>query len=349
MNSDIIDQFKKLVNQIKAEYLNSQIENETQEIKMHQFRLQSVKKILNIIQKLNFEITDSSDLINIPGIGKGTIQRIDEILKTGKLSELNTKYIKSKQKKIDNIQELEKIIGIGSSVANKLVTTHNIKSIQELKKAIKSNKIKVNNTILMGLKYYGVVQEKIPRKEISIIEKYLVGEAHKINSKLEIMICGSYRRGNKTSGDIDVLLYHPDVKTAQQLLNPTKTQSYLEKLIDQLSVDGFLIDDLTYKNKKYMGFCKYKSYSVMRIDIRYVPYVSLPTAMLYFTGPYELNTAMRSTAKKRNMILNEYGLYKIDSNQNKIPIKIKSEEDVFKRLGMDYLIPTEREKFSITN
>jgi len=94
-----------------------------------------------------------------------------------------------------------------------------------------------------------------------------------------------------------------------------------------------------------MGFCKYKNSSVRRIDIRFVPYNSIHTAMLYFTGPMELNTRMRNNAKKRNMILNEYGLFK-ETPDGKKQVKINSENDVFKYLGMKYLTPTEREKYS---
>lgn len=350
MNANIIDQFNKLVKQIEAEYLNAQVENNLKEMQMHKHRLQSTKKILGILKKLDFEITDSSDITNIPGIGKGTIKRVAEILETGSLSELITKYDKEKQEKIDSIQELEKVIGIGSANAKKLVTQYNIRSIDELKKAIKEKKISVNKVILLGLKYYGVVEGNIPRKEIALIEKFLLKEAHSIDPKLEIIVCGSYRRGKKTSGDVDVLMYHPNAKTSKQIMQPQKygLESYLELFVDLLTNNGFLLDNMTDKNFniKYMGFCKYKNNPVRRIDIRYVPYNSLPAAMLYFTGPYELNTMMRSAAKKRGMTLNEYGLYKVDENDVRTPMKIKSEADVFHALGMDYLTPEERESYS---
>lgn len=352
MNALIIDQFNKLVKQIEAEYLNAHVENDVNEIKMHKFRLQSIKKILGILKKLDFEITEANDLQDIPGIGKGTINRVKEILETGHLSEIKNKYNKKKQAKINSIQELEQVIGIGSSNAKKLVTQYNIRSIKELEKAIKSGKLKVNKIISLGLKYYGIVEGNIPRKEIMEIEKYLINESHNIDPKLEIMICGSYRRGKKTSGDIDVLMYHPNVKTSEQILHPEKykLKSYLEIFVNKLTNKGFLLDNMTDKNYniKYMGFAKYKKYPIRRIDIRYIPYNSLPTAMLYFTGPYELNTIMRSAAKKRGMILNEYGLYLVDgeSESNRTAVKIKSEADVFKTLGMDYLTPEERENFS---
>jgi len=356
MNRLIIEQFSNLVKQIQAEYLNAQVENDVNEMKMHKFRLVSVKKILSILQKLDFEINDVDDVSGIAGIGKGTIGRIKEILETGKLSELKSKYDKKKQSKIDSILDLEQIIGVGSSIGKKLVTKYGIKSVADLKKAVKSGKLKVNDKILLGLKYYGVIERNIPRNEIQSIEKYLVKEAHKIDPGLEIMICGSYRRGKKTSGDIDVLMYHTDVKTSKQIIHPKKygLDSYLEIYVNQLTDKGFLLDNMTDKNYniKYMGFSRYKNNPIRRIDIRYIPYQSLPTAMLYFTGPYELNTIMRSAAKKRGMILNEYGLYNIDMIGARTSNKIKSEADVFKALGMKYLTPEERETFSsgkITN
>lgn len=121
---------------------------------------------MSFLRKLDFEIKSSDDLKGIPGIGAGTMKRVQEILDTGRLSELKSKYDKKKQATIDSIQELAKIIGIGNSTAKKLVTKHNIKSIEELKKAIKNKEIEVNDAIKLGLKYYGILEGDIPRKEI---------------------------------------------------------------------------------------------------------------------------------------------------------------------------------------
>ena len=102
----------------------------------------------------------------------------------------------------------------------------------------------------------------------------------------------------------------------------------------------FITDSLTCDNveTKYMGFCKYKEY-VMRIDIRYVPYDSYYTAILYFTGSKEFNKKMRKVAIKNGYMLNEYGLY--DEKNNK-QFKINSEKDVFDALNMHYLSPNDR-------
>lgn len=345
-NKKIVKIFGQLIKQIEAELLNAQMEKNTKEIQSHTYRLRSIKKALTVLKKLDFEITDSDQVKNMNDIGTGTLNRITEILNTGTLAELKNKYDADKQSKIEGIQTLEGVIGIGSAMAKKLVTEYGITNVAELKKAVRDNQIKVSNTVRLGLKYYGKVQGAIPRSEIKQIERYLRKQAKLIDSQLKTIICGSYRRGKSTSGDIDLLIYHPDVQTTEDI--DAIKHSHLELLVELLTDEGFLLDNMTDKNYKikYMGFCRLDSNPVRRIDIKYIPFISLPTAMLYFTGPFELNTIMRSRAKKRSMHLNEYGLYRVDDNGEKKLIPVNSEEDVFEILGMEYLSPEEREEYS---
>ena len=78
------------------------------------------------------------------------IQQIqEELSENGYLSELSTKYNKVKQNKINGIKELEKVIGIGNRIARKLVVDYHIMNVDQLKKAIKKGKVKVNDKILI--------------------------------------------------------------------------------------------------------------------------------------------------------------------------------------------------------
>jgi len=348
MNYLIVDQLNKLIKQIKAEYLNAQLNNDIKETEVQTYRLKQTKRALSTILLLDLEIVSENDLKGIPGIGKGTLRRIKEILETGKLSELEYKYDSKRQTTISNIQELLKVIGIGDWLARKLVIDHNITTVDELKEAVTKGKIRVSRQVKLGLKYYDTLQKNIPRNEITQTEKYLTKKAAEIDPNLHILICGSYRRGLIVSGDIDVMIYHPDVKFVRQIyLIDYGPKSYLELFVDLLEKENFLLDHLSVSKMKYMGFCKYKSYPVRRIDIRFMPYNSIPSAMLYFTGPYELNQEMRERAKKRNMLLNEYGLFILDSQGNRFSVPINSEKDIFEELGMTYLTPIERESYSL--
>lgn len=376
MNSLIIDLFHKLIKQIKAEYLNAQMENDIKEIERNYYKLQQTKRILSIILSLNFEITSENDLKNMSGIGKGTLNRIKEILATNNLSELDERYIRKgydevKKSRLNNIQELLKIIGVGDRLARKLVLELGITTVDGLKEAIVKNKIRVSRQVKLGLQYYNILERNIPRSEIEEIEKYLFTKSKEIDPKLNILLCGSYRRGIPVSGDIDVMIYHPDVRYVREIYNPEQygLKSYLILFVELLTKEGFLLDYLSVNKMKYMGFCKAwdiflqseqishndlhnselinrDTYPVRRIDILFIPFGALPTAMLYFTGPYELNIEMRQMAKKKNMLLDEYGLYIINTKGQRIPMPISSEKDVFEELGMKYLTPNERQRYA---
>ncbi len=311
MNEIIIEEFKKFLKHVKLEYLFSVLKKDSKEIKINSIRLRVVKNIVNILKNYKEPITSGKQLENIEGIGKKTVLRIDEILKNGYLT-MDTLNL---SKEVKALGELEMVHGIGFKKAFELVKKYKIYSVEELKKS----NIELSEQIKLGLKYYNIYEKVIPRTEIDKIYEYL----KKINKN--IVIAGSYRRGNPTSGDIDVLVFD-DNKILKELVN-----------------DKFLIDHLTSLDTKtkYMGYCKFNN-KIYRIDIRFFDNVSYPSALLYFTGPKELNTLMRRKAKALGLLLNEYGLYK-----NKKRLNMKTEKDIFDELGMKYLKENERSNFII--
>jgi DNA polymerase/3'-5' exonuclease PolX len=337
INQLIIDNFKKLIHLIELETYN--LTNKEQ-ITLNHFRINKLKNALNIITKLKIKIINSDQITNIKGIGKGTIKRVNEICKTGQLAELaNYDTILKKSEKTESIiSDLMKVIGIGRILAIKLMQKYKIKSAIELKKLSDSGKIQLNDKLKIGIKYLNNFQGLIPHSEIDLIYDHLQTLTHKYNPLMFITICGSYRRELSTSSDIDVLLSGLNIMTNEEInLNLNILSSYINYLHKEL----FLIDDITNKNiiTKYMGFCKLNSKSIIRrIDIRLIPFISYYPALLYFTGSYEFNHEIRALAKKLGYKLNEYGLY--DNNNNMI--FVLSEQDIFEKLGMKYLLPNQR-------
>ena len=201
---------------------------------------------------------------------------------------------------------------------------------------------------LIGIKYLHDIEKRIPRDEIKSMERVMKTVLKQMNKDIIIEVCGSYRRGNKDSGDIDILLSHPLILKDDDIKR--MRQNILLKLVILLQEIGFLYDHITVDgNTKYMGMCKLNhNKPYRRIDVRFISYESFPTALLYFTGSADLNTKMRIEAKSKGYKLNEYGLYKseFDKKTNEYIYREKfdtpDEESVFKILGMKYLIPTER-------
>lgn len=270
---------------------------------------------------------------DIKGVGDKIAIRIDEIINTGTLEELE-----SDDKKEGELSALEKILlitGVGPSRAKKWVNELGCKNLEDVKKAIEEEKIKSTHHIDIGIKYYDDFQQKIPRHEIDIMKNIFESNLQKINKKLVFEICGSYRRCLPQSGDIDILVSNPDY------MNNIENQNFLNTIVKSLTKEGFITDSLTIKGKtKFMGVCKlHGNLLSRRIDIRVVDYSSYYTAILYFTGNKDFNVYLRQKALDKKYSLNEYTLTDIENNTF---IDLKNEREIFDILDIPYVSPEDR-------
>lgn len=332
MNEQIINQFKFLIEQIK---LDIDFTSGKQQL-VNTYRLAAVKQVLQILEKFPNKITSAEQLKGIKKVGKKSLNRIKEILKTGKLAEIKISEDSSKYLKI--ITELEDVFGIGRKKAYELFMKYSITSVADLKQKAKDGLIKLPDNILKGLEYVGKLNTNVPRKEIEKINKIICDITFEISPKLFGLTCGSFRRENNFSGDIDFILFHTDLITKLDLANAKI--NYLEKLIHTLKKKGIIIESLTVDNvsTKYMGICKLLNEDFCRIDIRFIQYESFYSAILYFTGSRDFNKKMRQVAISHGYLLNEYGLFDSDKKM----FIVHSEKDIFEILGMEYIVPFDR-------
>jgi DNA polymerase/3'-5' exonuclease PolX len=334
MNELIISIFSNLIK--VNEYLTKTSNDSNFKIQ-NEFRIRSLKNALRTIKNLSTDIKDIKELDGISGIGKGIKDRINEIIKTKKLKELDElcKNIDCLNlNKINIKDELLNIVGVGEIFVNKLLNIYKITSVKEFIDLVQNKKIKVSSTIELGIKYYNKLKFNIPRQEITKTLDYLETEISKIDDSIIIQICGSYRRQKLTSNDIDLLVTIPTILEEDKNLE----KDIIQKIVKKLHDNNFLLDDITPQaTDKYMGFIKYAKFPVRRIDIRFIPFLSWYPAILYFTGSKELNLMMRNKAKKLGYKLNEYGIFKGSKN-----ILVESEEEIFNLLEIKYLEPQER-------
>lgn len=332
MNKILIDQFSLLIEQIK---LDIDFSPKKEQMK-HMYRLLAVQKVLKIIENFPEEITSSKQVYGIKNLGKKSIARVEEILRTGKLSEIKISEDSMKHLKI--IEELEDVFGIGRKKAYELFKIHNIVSIQDLQKKYFDGKIELPENIVKGLKYVNKIKEKIPRVFLEELSKILENTTFKISYNLFGVTCGSYRREKPTSNDIDFIITHTEL--ISKTVSEKSTNNYLYQFVTSLKEQNVIIESLTDDNvlTKYMGICKLSNGDLCRIDIRFMPYESFYSAILYFTGSKDLNKKMRQVALDLGYVLNEYGLY----DENKKMFRVSSEKEIFEFLGMEYLKPYQR-------
>src|SRR5205807_9653704 len=83
----------------------------------------------------------------------------------------------------------------------------------------------------------------------------------------------------------------------------------------------------------------------IQADLRVVSDTEFPYALMYFTGNKEHNIVMRQRAIERGLRLNEYGLFRSreETRDPKLLVACRTEEEIFRKLGLPYIPPELRE------
>lgn len=131
-------------------------------------------------------------------------------------------------------------------------------------------------------------------------------------------IAGSYRRGAKELGDIDIIT-----------LKLGELRQQLAKYQLKIYADG---------PTKLSGVVVFKKHKI-KIDVFQTTKKECPFMLLYLTGSKQHNIIMRSVAKRKGYKLNHLGLFNLKTGRS---VPLKTEEDIFKFLGMKYISPPER-------
>lgn len=183
------------------------------------------------------------------------------------------------------------------------------------------------------------------------MQELLVKEIELIDTNYKITIAGSFRRGALSSGDIDILITHPNYTselTSQSKKKSNKISEHygelLKAIVNKLEEKGFITDTMAFGDTKFMGVCRLdEEKPYRRIDLRLIPNDQYYCGILYFTGSDMFNKNMRTIALEKGFTLNEYSLRKIGTTgiPGK-PISISSEKDIFDYLEMEYKKPEER-------
>jgi len=283
------------------------------------FKPRAYEKAAAVIGALDQEVSEIKNLKSIDSVGEGIAKVIKELLKDGK-----TKIYEDLKKKTPvNLSELTSVGGLGPKMIKKLYLHLKIKNLKDLEKAVKAGKVH-------DLEDFGLKTEHNILRSIEFVKKsgrrFLLGhvlpEARKIEKRIKevqgvkkAVLAGSIRRMKETVGDGDLLVC-ADKKINNVFVN-------MPEVIHVYS-SGSTKSSVRLRNN-------------MDFDLRVVPEKSFGAALQYFTGSKSHNIKLRKIAMKKGLKLNEYGLFK-----GKESIA-KTEQDIYKKLGFEYIEPELRE------
>ena len=298
------------------------------------FRIRSYERAAEALegwpQQVREIYQDERALLAIPGIGKGMAGNIRELLTEGKLDvheELLKKYHPS-------MLQLFKVSGLGPKTIALIWDAFQVCDVDGVAKLASEGKLRTLPR----------QSEKSEQKILKAIESYrqLTGRflidvadetARKMTEFLKDLLgvdkvtpAGSLRRGRETVGDLDLLVTGKCCESEPQR----------EKVIDKiLSFPGIL--EVLARGENKVSF---KLRSGMQVDVRLLPPDSFGAAMQYFTGSKNHNVQLRQRALKQGYTLNEYGLVRMEDNKR---VAGKTEEEIYKKLGLAYIPPELRE------
>ncbi|MDO8664931.1 MAG: DNA polymerase/3'-5' exonuclease PolX [Candidatus Liptonbacteria bacterium] len=303
------------------------------------FKPRAYEKVAGAINDFEGEISESykkgglDALEKIPGVGKGIAERIEEFIKTGHIKD----YEMLKKKTPVDLKSFRGVEGIGPKSIKKLYQKLGIKNLADLEKAAQAGKIarlegfgkKSEENILKGIgfvkKFSGRFVLGFAMPEIGLIEARL----KKLTGVDELAVAGSARRHKETIGDVDILAVS------------SKPKAVMDFFVDMPEVIR------VYARGETKSAIKMKS--GIDVDLRVVPRESYGAALSYFTGSKDHNVALRQIAIKYGYKLNEYGLFSAKGGSasggkgKEVQIAGKTEEEIYKALGMDYIEPEMRE------
>ncbi|KKP93125.1 MAG: PHP domain protein [Parcubacteria group bacterium GW2011_GWA1_36_12] len=267
-------------------------------------------------------------LEEIPTIGKNLALKIEEYIKEGKIQN----YEKLKKKLPVDFTEMTKIEGMGARKAKILYQKLGIKTVKELEKSAKAHKIaplfgfgeKTEKNILQGIEFLKVDKGRSLVGFIMPAVKEIILKLENLKEVKKISVAGSARRMKETIGDVDILVAVKALPAGRQA---EKVNKFFVSLagIEKVWAKGPTKSSVHLKK----GF---------DVDLRVVKEESFGSALQYFTGSKEHNVATRRIAISKGLKLNEYGVFK-----GKKMIAGRTEQEVYKAIGLPYIEPEMRE------
>ena len=290
------------------------------------FRVRAYRNAANIVEGSSRPVEDmvaeGEDLSSIKGIGDDLAGKITELVKTGNLPQLQ-----ELQKEVpEELSELMRLDQLGPKRTKAIHEELGISSLKALKEAAEAGRIqklsgfgaKTEKKILEEVKKLGDRDHRTRLGEAEQVAAPLVAYLDELEEVEQIEVAGSYRRRKETVGDLDILVASAD---SQPVMERFTSHPEVAKVASQGKTRATV----------YLK-------SGLQVDLRVVKAASFGAALYYFTGSKAHNVAVRKIAVKKDLKVNEYGVYR-----GRKRIAGKTEAEVLEQVDLPWILPELRE------
>jgi len=318
-NSDIAEIFEKVADLLEIEGAN-------------QFRVRAYRDAARTIRSLSRSLTDlieeEEDLTELSGIGEDLAGKIQEIVETGELDQLERL---TRQTPADLAKMLE-ISGLGPKRVRSIHEDLGVSNLKQLRAAASEGRIQELDGL--GPKTESKILEDLEKRDgeqqrtlLAVAEEFtgpLVEYLREEDAVERVEVAGSYRRRKETVGDLDILVISDQgEKVAEHFVNFED----VEEVVSQGETRASVV-----------------LRSGLQVDLRVVVEQSYGAALMYFTGSKAHNISLREMAVEKDLKINEYGVFPADGDQEQEDsIAGESEQEIYRLLDLPFIVPELRE------
>ncbi|MDQ8185131.1 DNA polymerase/3'-5' exonuclease PolX [Pelagicoccus sp. SDUM812002] len=292
-----------------------------------------IRAYQNGARKLETLEEDLGDLVSdgklkeVAGFGDALVQKITELYETGSL----TFFEKLKDSVEPGLVSMLEIPGLGAKKIKNMHKELGVASIEELKIACESGAVaelkgfgkKTAEKILLGIENREAYGRRHLWWDAFEVAKPILDGLQSLPEVDSASHAGSLRRKRETVGDLDFIV---GSKTPKPIMDWFVAQEGVK----EVTARGETKSSVRFE-------------SGLQADLRVVPPEQFYFALHHFTGSKDHNVAMRQRALSRGMSLSEWGLKPVDEDDFSNSKVISSEEDLFKYLDLEYVLPELRE------
>src|SRR6056297_1457077 len=301
----------------------------------NRFKVIAFDRAAQTIEGLKTDVethVEEGTLTDIKGIGKSIAEDITALVKTGTMPVLES----LKESVPKGLVEWLNISGLGPKNIVKIHKKLDITEMHELKDACLSGAVadlpglgkKSAEKILKSIEWLEQFGERCRLDQALEIAEPMYKFLEKLPGVKQIGIAGSLRRRKETIGDVDILVSADEADT---------------EIVFESFVKHELVTEVLGRGSTKSSI---RTSEGRQVDLRVVTQKQYPAALMYFTGSKEHNVVLRQRARNREMALNEYGLFRLDdegSTDFTKPVSFSSEEDIYKKLNLNFIPPEHRE------